>query len=73
MITGFADTFYFIARLNRSDQHHSRVVAYLQTLHARLVTTDCGSLVTMRDRRLTEAVTQDHHFEQAAFTALLKS
>jgi predicted nucleic acid-binding protein len=40
MKTVFADAFYFIARLNRRDQHHARVLAYSRTLHARLVTTD---------------------------------
>jgi len=34
--------------------------------------TDCTSFVVMRDRGLTEALTGDHHFEQAGFTALLK-
>jgi len=34
--------------------------------------TDCVSFVAMRDRGLTEALTQDHHFEQAGLTALLK-
>ncbi|MGO9199604.1 MAG: hypothetical protein ACLQM8_03580 [Limisphaerales bacterium] len=27
MNTVFADTFYFVARLNRRDQHHERVLA----------------------------------------------
>ncbi len=34
--------------------------------------TDCISFVTMRDERIVEAATGDHHFEQAGFTALLK-
>ncbi|MBI4582036.1 MAG: type II toxin-antitoxin system VapC family toxin [Planctomycetes bacterium] len=34
--------------------------------------TDCISFVVMRERGLTEALTGDHHFEQAGFTALLK-
>ncbi len=34
--------------------------------------TDCASFVVMRDRDLAEALTADHHFEQAGFTALLK-
>ena len=36
----FADAFYFIARLNRRDQHHARVVAFSYGLEARLVTTE---------------------------------
>jgi predicted nucleic acid-binding protein len=34
--------------------------------------TDCISFVVMQDRGIVEALTGDHHFEQAGFTALLK-
>ena len=34
--------------------------------------TDCISFVVMADRGLTEALTGDHHFEQAGFRALLR-
>jgi predicted nucleic acid-binding protein len=33
---------------------------------------DCSSFIVMHDRRLTEALTHDHHFEQAGFRALLR-
>ena len=36
----FADAFYFVARLNRRDQHHDRVVAFSRNFRARLLTTD---------------------------------
>jgi uncharacterized protein len=35
--------------------------------------TDCISFVVMSDRGLTEALTGDHHFDQAGFRALLRS
>src|SRR3989442_1011155 len=34
--------------------------------------TDCMSFVVMRDENISEALTGDHHFEQAGFTILLK-
>ena len=34
--------------------------------------TDCISFVVMRERNLTEALTADHHFEQAGFRVLLR-
>jgi predicted nucleic acid-binding protein len=34
--------------------------------------TDCISFVVMQERGLTEALTGDHHFEQAGFVTLLK-
>jgi uncharacterized protein len=33
--------------------------------------TDCISFIVMEERRITEALTGDHHFEQAGFRALL--
>lgn len=34
--------------------------------------TDCSSFVVMEDEAITDALTGDHHFEQAGFVALLK-
>ena len=34
--------------------------------------TDCVSFVTMRELRIRDAFTTDHHFEQAGFVPLLK-
>lgn len=33
--------------------------------------TDCMSFIVMEDAGLTEALTADHHFEQAGFTVLM--
>ena len=34
--------------------------------------TDCISFVIMRENSMVDALTADHHFEQAGFTAVLK-
>ena len=36
----FADAFYFVARLNRRDQHHGRVLQFSRGLRARILTSD---------------------------------
>jgi predicted nucleic acid-binding protein len=129
----FADAFYFVARLNRRDQYHKRVLEFSRDFCARILTsdwvlmevadalaesesrarvrdfilhlrqsvaceiipasrelfdralelyrqhadkewtlTDCVSFVIMRERKVTDALTGDKHFEQAGFIALLK-
>ena len=35
--------------------------------------TDCSSFIIMRERKIQDALTFDHHFEQAGFRALLRS
>lgn len=35
--------------------------------------TDCASFGLMKERGIAEALAHDHHFEQAGFTALLRS
>ena len=52
----FADTAFYIAQ--RLDKDWSL--------------TDCISFVVMRRRGLTDALTSDHHFEQAGFSILLR-
>ncbi|MBI2838044.1 MAG: type II toxin-antitoxin system VapC family toxin [Acidobacteria bacterium] len=129
----FADTFYFLALVNPSDQAHARADEAAKEPTWRMVTTafvlaelgdglaehvnrvlflelldllkadrdtvivpptqelfdagvtlyrgrpdkdwsltDCISFVTMEERGIREALTGDHHFEQAGFVALLK-
>lgn len=128
----FADTFYWIALVNRNDASHSKAVDFAQRSSIRLITTewvltevadglsaerhrsriqqlrslwqtdenltivaashelfergldlfssrpdkdwsltDCISFVVMQERGLTDALTADHHFEQAGFVPLL--
>jgi uncharacterized protein len=132
MTAVFADTFFYIAILDRSDQAHSVVAAYvagatnfmlttrwvltevanyfgstkLRTQAAALISelehdpdvqivgpsdlvyargleiyaqrpdkawslTDCISFAVMHERKLTQALTADHHFSQAGFTPIL--
>jgi predicted nucleic acid-binding protein len=129
----FADTFYFLSRLNPQDRAHARAMTYPASRRDFLVTTewvimeladglcdarnrrgfaafyrrlnrsrdieiveadhrlfeagmslyenrldkdwsltDCTSFIVMQDRNITDALTADHHFEQAGFNALLK-
>jgi predicted nucleic acid-binding protein len=128
----FADTFYFLALLNRQDAEHGKAVEYATRIEQLITTewvltelanglarsrrrymfprtrqellddvaasivpldmqlyedgiklfasrpdkdwslTDCISFVVMQREGISEALTGDHHFEQAGFTALLK-
>ncbi len=66
----FADAFYFLARLNRRDEHHERVVEFSRGFRARLVTSD-WILMEVADalaasacrRRVREFI---HHLHQNA-------
>jgi predicted nucleic acid-binding protein len=48
------------------------VSLYANRLDKQWSMTDCLSFVVMQDRGIREALTGDHHFEQAGFVALLK-
>jgi len=129
----FADTHYFVALLNPSDQAHAKANLFIDSVSRPIVTrawiitelantfagsrsrsiaaefiqalsrnrdvelipperglflrgfdlyrsrpdkswslTDCISFTVMQERGLTDALTGDHHFEQAGFRALLR-
>jgi uncharacterized protein len=56
-----------------SDQLFDRGLALYETRPDKQWSlTDCISFIIMHDQNLTEALTGDHHFEQAGFVALLK-
>ena len=127
----FGDAFFYVALINRKDEHHERVMEWARGFTGEIVTTqwvltevadafaeshirrrlkagfdemardpatriigvspeyfarglalydarpdkewsltDCISIVVMGDEGLTEALTEDGHFEQAGFVAL---
>jgi uncharacterized protein len=96
----FADTFYWIALADPTDDAHQAAVAasvrdilsspairvvpqsrssflagldlYAQRPDKRYSLTDCISMQTMRRERLSEALTNDRHFEQEGFRALFR-
>jgi uncharacterized protein len=56
-----------------SDLHYEKAFQLYQTrLDKAWGLTDCISFIVMKERRLTEALTADKHFEQAGFRALLR-
>lgn len=48
------------------------ITLYQQRPDKKWSLTDCISFIVMRREGITEALTGDHHFEQAGFTAVLK-
>ena len=48
------------------------VTLYLARQDKQWSLTDCTSFVAMQREKITEALTGDHHFEQAGFVILLK-
>jgi len=53
-------------------QFESGVELYQRRSDKNWSLTDCISFVVMRERGITEALTADHHFQQAGFMALLR-
>jgi predicted nucleic acid-binding protein len=53
------------------DLYARAVQFYSQRLDKEWGLTDCVSFIVMQDRKITEALTTDEHFEQAGFRALL--
>jgi uncharacterized protein len=59
--------------IKASQDHFDRgLTLYAQRPDKEWSLTDCISFVVMHDRGIREALTGDHHFEQAGFVALLK-
>lgn len=56
-----------------NDLHYEKGLAlYRERPDKNWSLTDCISFVVMEERGISEALTGDHHFEQAGFIALLK-
>ena len=53
-------------------QFRSAVALYASRLDKKWGATDCASFRLMEDKRVTEALTADHHFKQAGFTILVE-
>jgi uncharacterized protein len=59
--------------ISANDQLFDRGLAlYDQRPDKQWSLTDCISFIVMQDHQLTDALTGDHHFEQAGFVAMLK-
>ena len=54
------------------DSFHNAVNLYVRRSDKSWSFTDCTSFCLMKTRKITDALTTDHHFEQAGFTVLLK-
>ena len=55
-----------------SDLLHEAIGLHAERIDKSWSLTDCVSFCLMQQRRLTEALTYDRHFDQAGFTALLR-
>lgn len=55
------------------DLNAAALALYRSRADKRWSLTDCLSVVVMERRHLTEALTTDHHFEQAGMNALMLS
>lgn len=53
-------------------QFRSAVERYESRLDKEWGATDCASFLLMEEKGMSEALTNDHHFEQAGFSILLK-
>jgi predicted nucleic acid-binding protein len=58
--------------LQSNGQFHRAVEFYRQRLDKEWSLTDCASMLVMKEETIVEALTYDHHFEQAGFRALLR-
>ncbi len=59
-------------RPNSAELFDRGAALYAQRADKAWSLTDCISFVVMEERGIREALTADHHFEQAGFVALLK-
>jgi predicted nucleic acid-binding protein len=56
-----------------TDQFRRALEFYRQRLDKEWSLVDCASILVMLSEGITEALTHDHHFEQAGFKPLLRN
>ena len=62
-----------VAVVPQTDAQFRRAVEfYRQRLDKEWSLTDCSSMMIMKEEKIVEVLTYDHHFEQAGFRALLR-
>jgi predicted nucleic acid-binding protein len=69
----FVDTSAWLALINESDADHAKARTVRdKLLQGKKLFFVCTSFVVMKKYAIRDAFTNDHHFEQAGFEALIK-
>ena len=71
-VTGLIEDENALVVPQSTELFHEALTFYRGHQDKRWGLTDCASFLTMWDQGVSEALTYDHHFEQAGFSALLR-